>query len=236
MCKWCARAYQDRKHLLHEMLDRRIQTPADLIQEMEAHENFRQLGGFPSMTEINFVSGDFKKTELFTQAEYLIEFIQRVRKLGFRGEWYYAGHQAFKKDDIVKLKKAIGDGTMCYTLEHLTRRGELMPVKGLVPLDDVTRTLIHTSKIMGKKRTQYYLIAGLDPFPDVEDWVTRHTRIAIPQIHVFTPYAPSHYRLAHGERSVQMETALKVRSSILRTYGRAIHSGSNRSLFSVDET
>ena len=84
---------------------------------------------------------------------------------------------------------------MCYTLEHVTRRKELMPLKGKVKLDKVSEILNITSAIMGPDQTQYYLIAGLDPVSDVIKWVESHQKVAIPQIHVFTPYAPGHYNL-----------------------------------------
>jgi hypothetical protein len=230
-CEWCARAYGDRNKLLHEQLDKRLTTPQDLVKELDESKPFQKLGGFKDMKEINFVSGDFVPGEKMSQADYLIDFVKLAKERGFKGKWYYSGHQIFSTNDIRRLKKEIGEGTICYTLEHLERRKELMPIKGKVELFEVSEILNRISQIMGFEHSQYYLIAGIDSPETIMKWIEEHKDIALPQIHVFTPYAPSHYGLVKGSRLDQLENVLKIRRFILEQYGKGINSGSNRSLF-----
>jgi len=230
-CAWCARTYGDRSKLLHEQLDRRMTTPQDLIKELDENKPFQKLGGFKDMREINFVSGDFVPRENISQADYLIAFIKLAKKRGFNGKWYYSGHQITSENEIQRVKEEIGEGTICYTLEHLERRKELMPIKGKVELHEVLEILSRISRIMGPEHSQYYLISGLDRPETVMKWIEEHKDIALPQIHVFTPYSPSHYKLAKGNRLEQLENVLRIRSFILNQYGIGINSGSNRSLF-----
>jgi len=234
-CKWCARAYPDRIRLLNEKLDRRVTDPEDLILQIESDPEFIKLGGIEAMKEVNFVSGDFLPNEPVSQTRYLVEMIEKLRQKGFTGNWYYAGHQIFEGRDLEYIADKIGPGRVCYTLEHLTRRQELMPLKGKVPLEKVSEVLKHTAKIMGIDNTEYYLISGLDPANTVKKWIDDHKDFAKPQVHVFTPYAPSHFKLVDKKRIDQLKTALEIRSHVLKTYGHGINSGSNRSLFSLDE-
>lgn len=230
-CDWCARAYGDRDKLLHEQLERRMTFPQDLMKELDESKPFQKLGGFKDMKEINFVSGDFVPREKISQADYLITFVKLAREKGFKGKWYYSGHQISSESDIQRLKEEIGEGTICYTLEHLERRKELMPIKGKVELSEVSEILHRISRIMKPENSQYYLIAGLDDPEKVKIWIEEHKDISSPQIHVFTPYSPSHYRLARRRRLDQLENILEIRRFILEHYGKGINSGSNRSLF-----
>lgn len=230
-CAWCARTYPDRDRLLHEKLERRIKPPYDLIEEIKSSKPFQELGGFKKMKEINFVSGDFVPGEKVSQTDYLIDFIRKARLLGFKGNWYYSGHQIASEAEIQRVKEEIGKGIICYTLEHLERRRELMPLKGKVELDEVSVILQRIARIMGFENAQYYLISGLDKPETVMKWIEEHKNIALPQIHVFTPYAPKHYNLTQRTRLEQLENTLKIRKYILEQYGKGINSRSNRSLF-----
>ncbi len=231
MCSWCARAYPDRERILGEKLEKKLQNPSELISDIESNPKIIAMGGFAAMTEINFISGDFLPREIMTQQEYLIEFINLARKKGFVGTYYYAGHQAFTQGGVKQIHSALGPGRMCYTLEHISRRLELMPIKGRVAAEEVSRILTQTAKIMGPENTEYYLIAGIDTTELVNAWINAHAGIAIPQVHVFTPYSPSHYNLIPGNRLQQLKNMLEVRGNILKNFGVGIPAGSNRSLF-----
>lgn len=235
-CKWCARAYPDRMKLLNERLDRRIMPPEQLVEQILNDVEMNKIGGIKSMKEVNFVSGDFLQRESISQTDYLISFVKQLKNNGFSGDWYYAGHQVFKEKRLREIADEIGTGRLCYTLEHLTRRPELMPIKGQTSLNEVSLHLKEASSIIGPENTEYYLISGLDPSKKVVDWISEHKDIAVPQVHVFTPYAPSHFQMPLGTRRDQLVTALDIRKSIIEIYGHGINAGSNRSLFTLQES
>ncbi len=246
-CKWCARTYDS-----HAQPDR-VQVPSDTDRALEPRA-FRELPrmvtsvsdvlalvtsdpavmqGHPDLghlTELAVLSGDFPPT--VGPAAYLDDLARRARDAGFCGRLYYAGHQV-ETAAAMRLLRCSGLATFfVYTVEHFTRRLELMPVKGKRSLDDIEAILREATSVFPPENIGYYLIIGIDPLSELRRGVTRLKSLATPQPFVLTPYNFVHERLYHDDYQIErLRLVLRARQLFLELYGKPMPGGSNRSLF-----
>lgn len=233
-CQWCARAYPDRRS--HgEQLIRTVLNPKVLLDIVESDENFiRESGGLLNLTELNIITGDMPSDLSLTATDYIVELVKEARARGFEGKWYYAGHQVETEADINRIGE-LGKGTYVYTVEHFERRREMMRVKGERSMEDIQAILNIACQLFGIDNTQYYYIVGLDNPEVTKTTIQSLATVAIPQAHVFTPYAPTHDELYYQrDRKQRLGDLLSLQEWILSFFGKPIPSGSNRSLFPLN--
>ena len=249
-CKWCARTYDS-----HARPDR-VQVPSDTDRALEPRafrelprtvmsvaevlslvtsdpavmQGHRDLG---HLTELAVLSGDFPPN--IDAAAYLRSLAQAARDAGFCGRLYYAGHQIETAAAMHALRCDGLTTFFVYTVEHFTRRLELMPVKGKRSLDDVEAILREAGSVFPLEDIGYYLIIGIDPASDLRRGVTRLKPLATPQPFVLTPYNFVHERLYHHDYQIErLRLVLRARDMFLELYGRPMPGGSNRSLFPLN--
>jgi hypothetical protein len=238
-CKWCARAYNHRDGANRI---RNVFSPEELLNTVLKDPNI--MTGkldLSFLTELNIVSGDFPKIYpnkgeriSLNAADYLIELVKLARQNGFKGKWYYTGHQ-IKQEELKRIKEEIGGGTISYTVEHVERRQELMPVKGKISLDDIQKLLAATFSEFGRENTKYTYIIGLDDPKSGESFISNLKRIAIPEVHIFSPYAPDHDDYYFREKRYQrMTDVLDFQQKMLKEFEGPVTTGSNRGSFTPD--
>lgn len=257
-CKWCARTYQNHiaPHLAQPLsrddselpdmiphggitIDRRafrvlprgVISPQELISHLLRDPNvISETGNFSHLTEVVILSGDFPKNQ--RPILYLIELCELLKSSNFAGGIYYAGHQIEAECDMQLLRRVNLPIAFAYTIEHFTRRQELMPAKGTRDIDEVEEILKIANGIFGAQNVFYYYVAGIDPTQVVKKQFIRFKEIAIPQVFVFTPYNREHNELYHHSRlGDRLQQLLNIRSFMLELYNKPIPGGSNRSLF-----
>lgn len=249
-CKWCTRTYDS--HARPE----RVQVPSDSDRALEPRA-FRELpravlsvaeilalvtsdpavmqghADLGHLTELAILSGDFPPN--VDAAAYLHELATSAWAAGFRGRLYYAGHQIETAEAMRALCRNGMTTFFVYTVEHFTRRQELMPVKGKRSIDDVEAILREATAVFPSEDIGYYLIIGIDPAKELRRGVTRLKPLATPQPFVLTPYNFVHERLYHDDYQIErMRLVLRARQMFLELYGKPMPGGSNRSLFPLN--
>ncbi len=254
MCKWCARTYSDHKRIYNKLkrkdlsvLDDKIEIkairkiPLEIIPTQKLFEclindnNIISNRGMPfsHLEELAFISGDFPpKTSI---ASYIYEFTMSMKNHGFNGSIYYAGHQIENEKDMQLIKNIGLNVTFVYTIEHFTRRTELMPVKGKRTLNEIADILYTANRIFGKNNVFYYYIAGIDDFESVYDNFIRFKPLAKPLVSILTPYNTKQFELYFYKDKLKIiKQMFDIRDLILKLWGKPIPSGSNRSLFALN--
>lgn len=257
-CKWCARTYQNHipshsaqklnsvsskltnlqsssgvtvdKHAIR-VLPREIISPQELVSYLlyDPHV-ISKAGDFSNLTEVAILSGDFPKNQSIIL--YLVEICELLKSSNFIGSIYYAGHQIENEEDMQLLRQVNSYVDFVYTIEHFTRRRELMPVKGKRTLDEIEEILKSANGIFGAQNVFYYYVAGIDPTNVVKEQLVRFKDVAIPQIFAFTPYNLEHDGLYHYPTlNSRLQQLLDIRRFVLELYNRPLPGGSNRSLF-----
>lgn len=255
-CKWCARTYQNHipshssrqinsidsgfvisssgitidKHAIR-ILPQEVISPKELVAYLLRDPHIiSKIGDFGHLTEVAILSGDFPKNQ--EAISYLVEICQLLKSANFAGRVYYAGHQIENESDMQLLRQVNSHIDFVYTIEHFTRRQELMPVKGKRTLDEIDEILKSANRIFGTQNVFYYYVAGIDPTQVVKENIIRFKDVAIPQVFVFTPYNLEHNELCHhSELHDRLRQLLDIRAFILELYDKPIPGGSNRSLF-----
>ncbi len=182
------------------------------------------------LTEVAILSGDFPIN--MSAVSYLVELGELLKSSKFEGSIYYAGHQIENESDMILLSRSASHIDFVYTVEHFSRRQELMPVKGKRSMGEVEEVLRIANRIFGIQNVYYYYIAGIDPIQTVKEQFKRLRGVAVPQVFAFTPYNFEHTSLYyHSELHERLQQLIDIRAFMLDLYGRAIPGGSNRSLF-----
>lgn len=260
-CKWCARTYQNHIGPTSSQKSEATKLQADntpprggvaidmnairlLPQEViSPKELISYLLDDPSvvnknhdlrhLTEVAILSGDFPNN--LSAISYLVELSELLKSSKFEGSIYYAGHQIEDESDMILLSQSASHIDFVYTVEHFSRREELMPVKGKRSMGEVEEILRTANRIFGIQNVYYYYIAGIDPIQTVKEQFIRLRDIAIPQVFAFTPYNLDHTNLYyHSELHERLQQLLDIRAFMLDLYNRAIPGGSNRSLFPLE--
>ncbi|MCO6433877.1 hypothetical protein [Nitrosomonas nitrosa] len=257
-CKWCARTYQNHipshsrkqldsidseftsvisgsgitvdKHAIR-ILPQEVISPKEFVAYLLRDPHITsKTGDFSHLTEVAVLSGDFPKNQ--SAISYVVEICGLLKSANFAGSIYYAGHQIENENDMQLLRQVNSHIDFVYTIEHFTRRQELMPVKGKRTLDEIDEILKSANRIFGAQNVFYYYVAGIDPTQVVKENIIRFKDIAIPQVFVFTPYNLEHNELYHHSKlHNRLQQLLDIRAFILELYDKPIPGGSNRSLF-----
>ena len=139
------------------------------------------------------------------------------------------------KVDMLRLENLGVNVKFVYTIEHFTKRLELMPVKGKRNLTEIADILLTATKIFGKDNIFYYYIAGIDDFVSIKDNFIRFKPFGKPLISVLTPYNNQQFGLYFSANKVGIIKQLcKIRELVLQMWGKPIPLGSNRSLFALN--
>lgn len=231
-CRWCARTYPERR-LNKEQLITDVMPSDDLVHFLINDPNVLQGNNDLShLSEINLITGDLPRNYPIDAASYFTALIKTARSHEFRGIWYYAGHQIESEQDIERLAQLGGEGVFVYTIEHFTKRRELMPLKGRRDLKQVHGILTNASRYFGKENAQYYYISGIDDPKSTFQGIEYFADIATPQLHVLTPYAVMHEQYYYRDRRLdRVRDLLDLQEFIINFYGKPVPSGSNRALF-----
>jgi len=167
-----------------------------------------------------------------TQIEYFEQLVSEAKAAGFKGSFYYAGHQINSVEDLIRFASTSDKAIYTYTLEHYTRRKELMPIKGRVDLEGATAIMKAMSDMVGLERTHYYYIVGIDDPNVTRRHMTELANIALPETFLFSPYSPVHesyyFRQNRFDRLID---AVGIQKFMLDLYAQPLPGGSNRSLF-----
>lgn len=232
-CSFCARTYPQRRQL--KDLPAATIPPADVLMDAIVNDEFvTKDKSLADIEEISLVTGDFPRNTYISEADYLLAILNKAKRHGFHGKWYYAGHQICQDSEFEQLQALGLSGTYAYTLEVFTRRQQLMPVKGRAPLDAIYGLLDSTGKKLPTSEIAYYYISSLDDPELTKQQINRFWPVAVPHVSVFSPYAYEQYNLAHKFMSVydELTNIIDLQKFILNMNGSPIPSGSNRGLFS----
>ncbi len=258
-CKWCARTYQNHvgptsqnhdvtklrtDEILHagvaidenaiRVLPREVISPKELVSLLlDDPSVVNKDHDLRHLTEVAILSGDFPNN--LSAISYLVELCELLESSRFEGSVYYAGHQIETESDMILLSQTKFQIDFVYTIEHFSRREELMPVKGKRNMGEVEEILKTANRIFGKQNVYYYYIAGIDPTQVVTKHFMRLMNIATSQVFAFTPYNLEHDSLYyHFESHERLQQLLDIRAFMLDLFDRAIPGGSNRSLFPLE--
>lgn len=247
-CAWCARTYDsqsrperivpdDRTGMKFDpqslrTLPRQVMPADELMEWVLRDPVVSPAGDLRDLTEIAVLSGDFPPN--VAVVPYLVELLGRAQRAGFQGHFYYAGHQLEEHDEMAAIRETGVPTLFVYTIEHFTRRLELMPIKGRRTLPDIARILRCAGDVFGRENIFYYLIIGIDGLRDLRANLVRFKPLATPQAFVLTPYNFAHLDLYTEDSQLgRLRLVIAARRLMLDVFGRPIPGGSNRSLFAL---